>query len=69
MYGDDFDTLNPAFQDLGAWVESEDPTEWYEEEEEDNEFYEDDFPIDLEYDEGEDDMYADGEGFYTNEPW
>ena len=69
MYGDDFDTLNPTFQDLGAWVESEDPTEWYEEEEEDNEFYEDDFPIDLEYDEGEDDMYADGEGFYTNEPW
>jgi len=75
MFGDDFDNLNPAFQDLGAWVEVDDPTEWYDEEDDGSddiftdEFYDDDFPIDLEYDEGEDDMYADGD-FFTNEvPW
>jgi len=67
MFGEDFDNLNPAFQDLGAWVEVEDPPEWEEEEEEDFLEAEDDFPLSLEYDEGEGDMYADGD-FFTNDP-
>ena len=69
MFGEDFDNLNAAFQDLGAWVEAEDPPEWEEEEEEEEDFLEaeDDFPLSLEYDEGESDMYADGD-FFVNDP-
>jgi len=75
MFGDDFDNLNPAFQDLGAWVDVDAPEEFYEDEwyegEDDDDFFveemDDDFPLSLEYDEGENDMYADGD-FYTNDP-
>lgn len=63
MYGDEFDTLNPTFEDVGSWVEdSYEPYDYYY-----DELPDDDFPMYLEYDEGENDMYADGD-FFTNEP-
>jgi len=67
MFGDDFDNLNPAFQDLGAWVDDEMIDEYLDE----NELYEemdadDDFPMWMEYDEDDTAMYDDGDGFFTN---
>jgi len=67
MFGDDFDTLNPAFQDVGAWVDDDLIDEYLDE----NEVYDemdsdDDFPMWMEYDEGESAMYDDGDGFFTN---
>jgi len=63
----DFDALNPTFRDEEAFI---DPPFDLEEEWEDEYFDEidddGDFPLSLEYDEGENDMYADGD-FYTND--
>jgi len=69
-----FMNQNPeAFEDIYAW-EAEGFLEDINDVDEIDEFdglddFEDDFPISLEYDEGEDDMYPDGD-FFTNEiPW
>lgn len=69
----DFDALNPTFQDPEAFINLRDDID--ELEELDPNFIEmgdedDDFPEMLEYDDWKDDMYADGDGFYTNQdPW
>ena len=61
VYEDQYEWENGGYLD--------DVEEGWEDEWEEDEGFDDDFPLSLEYDEGEDDMYADGEGFYTNEPW
>lgn len=70
MFGEDFDTLNPTFQDLGAFIETDETPEGWDDGYEDDGYdgFDDDFPMSLEYDEGDNDMYADGDGFYTNDP-
>lgn len=67
-----------AFEDIYEWEEGGyiddlmgagewDPEEEEEEEEFDAFDFDDYFPLSLEYDEGEEDMYADGD-FFTNSP-
>jgi hypothetical protein len=78
---DYFDDLNPTFRDEEAFIlgnedlYDEDGVFIFEEGEvnEDDldpvdlDSDDDDFPEMLEYDDWQDDMYADGEGFYSNE--